>query len=766
MSFFSFVFFCFVVVYLCGGMNSMKKYVELALRKEKKPVSLNKIIHRIEKILSDERMQDVFLSDSEKINVFQILEDGVKQYDVYKTPSNNYISMMKTSFRKGRFYGDRTGAGKVSVVTSYLDRDGKIHVQETKYNVSKDDTNGSIDGDFVLIDINVNDNTSKVIQVLDRQLEMIPGEVYRVGNSYFVRPVDKKKQGLMIALEDDAIEGERVAVTLKEQTGSNFYIGEIKKVFNHKDDPNEDILWEAFKHGIDNDFSKESLEQLEHIPNTVRDIDRIGREDLTDWEIFTIDGIDTKDMDDAISCHMNKDGNYVLGVHITDVASIIPKGSPLDIDAFQKGNSYYLGGTVLPMTPHKISNGIGSLNPYVDRMAISCIMEISPDGDVLCYRISPTIIHSKMKMSYDKVNQLLKNHVVDSDYAEFEDTLRLMEKLSLILRRKRLKNGAIEFNRSELKAVYNEEGKAIDFSLREQDVAENLIEEFMLAANETVDRDLSERGLPCVHRVHDTPNEDKIAQLLQFLEAVNLPYREYSAEDLAYDKNAYQKFVKYLSDTGRLSDLLLTESIKCMSRAKYSSENIGHYGLSKDYYCHFTSPVRRYSDLTVHRILWDCVFHSPSSKVLKEWSEKVPEIAEKTSRMERVADEAERDVLRMQCAEYMSNHIGEEYEATIISVSDDCILVQLDNLIEGVIRLRNMTGNYVYSPETYSIISLDNKDCYTVGDRLLVKVKDASKELKRIDFEILDKLYDTPIQNEENIHQVVKIKAKKESRNH
>ena len=180
----SFFFFCFVVVYLCGGMNGMKKYVELALRKEKKPVSLNKIIHRIEKILSDERMQDVFLSDSEKLDVFHILEDGVKQYDVYKTPSNNYISMMKTSFRKGRFYGDRTGAGKVSVVTSYLDRDGKINVQEAKYNVSKDDTNGCIDGDFVLIDINVNDNTSKVIQILDRQLEMIPGEVYRVGNSY------------------------------------------------------------------------------------------------------------------------------------------------------------------------------------------------------------------------------------------------------------------------------------------------------------------------------------------------------------------------------------------------------------------------------------------------------------------------------------------------------------------------------------------------------------------------------------------------------
>ena len=600
-------------------------------------------------------------------------------------------------------------------------------------------------------------------KILERKLEYIPGEVYSIGENYFVKPIDKRKQGITIALEGEAIEGERVAVSLKEQTSNNFYIGEVVKVFNHKDDPDEDILWEAFKHGVDNDFSKESLAQLEDIPSEVRDIDRIGREDLTSWEIFTIDGADTKDMDDAISCTIDKDGNYILGVHITDIASIVLEDSPLDLDAFRKGNSFYLGGTVLPMFPHKISNGIGSLNPYVDRLTISCIMKINPKGEIISHRISPTIIRSRLKMTYDKVNAVLKDGIIDPDYREFADTLKIMQRLSYVLRKNRLLSGSAEFNRPELQTLRDENQKVSGFRLRMQDVGENLIEEFMLAANRTVDKDLSDRGVPFLHRVHGSPNEAKIQELLKMLEAINLPFVKYSAEELANDKIAYQQFIEHISNSGRLSDLLSTEAIKCMSRAKYSQENIGHYGLATDYYCHFTSPVRRDADLTDQRIIWDMIFRKDNRQTNREkWEKKLPEIAEQTSRQERVADDCERDVLRMLCAEYMEDHIGEEFDGIVIGVSSECLLVQLDNMMEGTVRVRDMKGTYVHSPESYSIVPLDGGESYYIGDRLHLKLKNASKELKRIDFEILEKIHETQVQNSDSIQLAAKIKAKKE----
>ena len=736
----------------------MRDYIERALLKEKKAASCDKIISRIEKIKTEEKLKEVFLTVEEKNEVINELNKLVDEYEVYKTPSNNYILMKKTTFRKGRFYGDKGGGGRVSVINSYTDREGRLNVTTDKYDISREYTNGAIDGDFVLIDTA---NNCKVVKILDRKLDYIPGEIYRIGNSYFLKPVDRKKQGITIAIMGDAVEGQRVAVSLVSQSSDDFYIGKIVKTFEHRDDPNEDILWEAFKHGVDNSFSLDSLKQLEYIPSEIRGIDRIGREDLTNWEIFTIDGNDTKDMDDAVSCTINNRGNYILGIHITDVASIIPEGSPLDKDAFIKGNSYYLGGTVLPMTPHKISNGIGSLNPNVDRLAISCICEISPSGEIINYRITPSVINSKLKMTYEKVNDILKNNIIDKDYIDFKDTLLLMQKLSLILRKKRFSDGSIEFNKSELKSKYID-GKISGFDIRIQDYAENLIEEFMLVANEAVDKELSRKKLPCIHRIHSTPNSEKIIQLLKLLEAVNLPFDDYSPEKLCSDRNAYQKLIEHISNSGHLSSILMTEAVKCMSRAKYSRENIGHYGLAKDNYCHFTSPVRRYADLTVHRILWDCVFNKdncPNGRI--KWEKKISEIAERTTYTERVADECERDVLRMLCAEYMQNHIGEEFNGIITSLSSERIDIELDNLMEGNIRVRDLKGNYIYSPDTYTLVSLEGEDDYTIGDYLKLKLKSASKETKRIDFTVIEKIKNTKINNSDEINYKVKINAKK-----
>lgn len=741
----------------------MKNYLELALKKEKKPASFEKLVARIERLKSEELMREVHLTDSEKAELRKILDDLVQEYEVYQTPSDNYVLLSKTSFRKGRFYGDRNGGGRVFVSSSYTDRNGDLVVKDEKYEIIKDQTNGAIDGDFVLIDTGCKGGFNRVEKVLDRKLESIPGEVYRVGASYFVRPVDKRKQGITIALQGEAIEGERVAVLLEQQTSDNFYIGKITRTFNHKDDPNEDILWEAFKHGVDNDFSKESYEQLEHIPGELRDIDRIGREDLTDWEIFTIDGIHTKDMDDAISCTVNEKGNYVVGIHITDIASIVPENSALDKDALRKGNSFYLGGTVFPMFPHQISNGIGSLNPGVDRMTISTIVELTPEGKIVNARISPTIIRSRLKMNYDTVNKIFKDGVVPHDYIPFENSLNLMKKVALILRKNRMIEGSQEFDRGELGVYRDRNTKKIVLDYRTQDIAENLIEEFMVLGNKVVNKEMEKKGIPFIHRVHDTPSQDKIVELLKLLEAINLPFTKYSADELAESKKAYQELTQHIMGGGRLASVLSTEAIKCMSRAKYSAENIGHYGLATPNYSHTTSPVRRDADLTAQRIMWDCVFNTKDLEKKKEkWAKKLPAICEQVSRQERVADDTERDVVRMLCAEYMEDFIGQEFEGIVTGVSGDCLNVQLDNMIEGTVRVYDLPGTYVYSPESYSIVSLDNHDNYVIGDQLRLRLKSSSKETKKIDFEVLGKISETQVENADMIHKAAKIKARNE----
>ncbi len=740
----------------------MREYVERVFRKEKKPIDIDRIYLKVSHLLESERDDFTKLSKEEKEEIRSIIEDGVKNYRYIKTPNDRYISILKTSFRKGRFHGNRSGAGMVISTISYIDRDGNHVVKEQKTSILRDNCSGAIDGDLVLVDIGRNGEKPKIEKIINRNLENVMGEVIRIGTNYFVKPIDKKKQFLTIALEGEAIEGQRVAVSLKKQTSDDFYIGEITRVFNHKDDPDEDILWEAFKCGIDDQFSKESLTQVDNLPQSVRDMDKVGREDLTDWEIFTIDGEDTKDIDDALSCKKLPNGNYLVGVHIADVDYYVPEGSPLDMDAFKKGTSNYLAGKVIPMFPHKLSNGICSLNPYVERLTMSCIMEVSPKGKVVRHRIVPSVIRSRLKMSYTKVNQLLKDGIIDPEYEEHKDTLIMLNKLALILRKNRLRNGAIEFNRPELKLLFDENGEVSGFDVRRQDVGENLIEEFMLLANETVDKHLSDLGYPCLHRVHGKPNEERLDRFLQMLSAINLPYMNYNAEECCAVPKALQGLAEHIKNTGRLSNMLSTNMVRCMSRARYSPINIGHNGLAKKNYCHFTSPIRRYPDLTVHRILKTCCFGKHPRVEARKWEAKLPEIGNQSSKMERIEDDAEQQTLAMRCSEFMAKHIGDIYEGTIIGLSDRGIQVQLDNMVEGRIRTRDMKGDYVYNPVTFTLLSLDGGEDYYIGDRLLVKVKDASKEEKTIDFSVEKKLDENKTIHSKRHNQLMKTRAKKE----
>ena len=738
----------------------MKKYVDYVLKKSKKPINLEKVFFKVEELLQTDDNSFYSLSLSDKYKIEEVLEKGIEDYDYIKTPNDRYTAINKTSFRKGRFYGNRNNEGFVISRLDYTNKEGNHVVKEEKFVINRDSSNNAIDGDLVLIDTGGKGVKPKVCKIIERNLEKIMGEVERIGNSYFVKPIDKKKKALTIAIEGEAIEGQRVAVNLKQQTSDNFYIGEITRVFNHKDDPDEDILWEAFKCGIDDQFSKESIEQLKFIPNKVLDTDKIGREDLTDLKIFTIDGADTKDIDDALSIRTLPNGHYEVGVHIADVSHYVTEGSALDKDAYKKGTSNYLANKVIPMLPHELSNGICSLNPYVERLTLSCIMELNKNGEVVNYRITPAVIKSNLKMTYDKVNDILKYGKIDPEYEEFTNELVTLNKLALILRKNRILNGAIEFDRPELKLLFDKKGKVSDFSLRNQDFGENLIEEFMVLANETVDKHLSMNDYPCAHRVHDQPNEERLGDFLRLLDAINIPF-DYDAEDCANSSYVLQSLTEHIKKGNSLSNMLSTQLIRCMSRAKYSAINIGHNGLAKDYYCHFTSPIRRYPDLTVHRIVKDSLNTEDMSWVkAKKWESKLPEICMQSSRMEKIADEAENQVLYMKCSEYMKKHIGEEYKATVIGLSDRNIQIQLDNMVEGRVRMKDINSHYTYNPTTYTLISLENKENYYIGDRLLVKVLRANKEEKTIDFSVVKKLKENTIDDYERSNQEAKHRAK------
>ena len=737
----------------------MKKYLDLVINKAKKAISIEKIYEKIENVLKEEYGEDYILDDDSKKEIDLCLNEAVENNEIIVTSNNNYISIKKSSFRKGIFYGDKKGNGEVTVVSSYISKDdGKKVITESKYSISKDQSFGAIDGDTVLIDIGNNIVCPKVVKILERNLENIAGEIYRVGANYYVKPVDKKKQNLLISLDGQHIEGQRVLVKLNKQTSSSSYIGEIVSTLEHKDDPDNDILWEAMKCGIDAKFSDASLEQVKTIPQSVSDTDKIGRCDLTDWEIFTIDGADTKDIDDALSCRILPNNHVEVGVHIADVPYYVKKDTALDKDAFKRGNSYYLGGKVIPMLPHELSNGICSLNPQVERLAKSCIIELDENGDVVNYSIQPTVIRSRMKMTYDNVNKILKGEEYPPEYEEHVNTLKLLNKIALKLRSKRVNSGAVEFNRPEIYFKMDDQHQIVDFIPRKCDLAENLIEEFMLLANKTVDKHIVDNEYPCIHRIHDTPNYERLAEYFNLLNVVNMPFHKYSIDECACDSKALQELAEHIKQDEKLSNVLALRLVKCMSRAKYSIENIGHFGLSTPYYTHFTSPIRRYSDLTIHRILND--IYDESSHTLQYDDASLSEIAAQTTRTEKVADDAEEEVLRMKCSEYMAKHIGEEFEATITGVSDKTICVELDNLIEGRVKTKSLHGGYIYNPETFTLVSVEGRENYYFGDRVKVKLVAASKEDKTIDFEILEKIHENYIDDVEDSNSALIYKTK------
>ena len=568
------------------------------------------------------------------------------------------------------------------------------------------------------------------------------GEIYFVNNKPFVKLEDKNKK-LDIRLDEKStnglVEGTKVIVSITKEMSRNKYMGRVTTVIGHKDDPGVDIKLVAYKYNIYEEFSKKALEQTDEIPNVVSDSELKGRTDLTKEVIFTIDGDDTKDIDDAISYRF-EDGLHVLGVHIADVSYYVTENSYLDKDALSRGTSSYLADSVIPMLPHKLSNGICSLNEGVIRLTQSCVMKINNDGNVVDYDIFPSFIKSRKKMTYKKVNDIIMRNIVDPNYEEFSDILKQMNDLAHILRRNKVKRGYIDFDLDEAKIIVDGYKNVVGIEKRVREDAERMIEDFMIAANETVATHIYNMDLPFIYRVHDIPNADKIDK---FLKLISLLGYKVTGKIKDLTPVSMQKLLNQLKDVPQYK-MLSSMLLRSMRKAVYQKDNIGHFGLGSKCYTHFTSPIRRYPDLEVHRLLRKYLYENKiDNETIDYYNSNLDYIATQASEREQASVDAEREVDDMKMAEYMENHIGEEFDGVISGVESFGLFVELDNLIEGLVQVNSLKGDYYnYVEELLCLIGQNTKKRYSLGDKVRVKVVGASKEARTIDFELVGDKYD------------------------
>ena len=657
------------------------------------------------------------------LKVLNQMEDSLK---IYRTKKNNYLLFTNSHLKLGTMIANKKGYGFVDI-----DGDDDVFVAPTNMN-------GAIHGDRVVVEITSPkgiDLEGRIVKIVDRKFKQMVGEVYFNKNVPYV-DLDDERVKITIKLDKTmgAMPGHKVLVKITNKLKDNNYKGEVIKILGHKNDPGVDILSITNEMGIPDTFSDEVMKEVDNLPDEVLEKDLIGRTDLRDEMIFTIDGDDTKDIDDAISIEKIGD-NYKLGVHIADVSYYVRPNTALDSEAFDRGTSVYLADRVIPMLPHKLSNGICSLNPNVDRLALSCIMQIDKNGNVVDYDILQTVIRSRKQMTYKNVNKILEENIVPEGYEEYEEKLRLMLDLAHILRKNKENRGYIDFDIDESKIIVDDKGKAIDVTLRYRGEGEKLIEDFMIVANETVATHIYYMELPFIYRIHGEPNEEKINNFMRFLNILGYKVKE----DLhKLTPKTMQNILGQLKDKKEfhlLSSLLL----RSMQKAIYDTNNIGHFGIASKCYTHFTSPIRRYPDTTVHRLLHTYIFdNNINNETINFYERELPFVAEHTSGMERRSIECERAVDDMKKAEYMMDHIGEEYEGIISSVMPFGMFVELPNLIEGLVRLDSIKGDYyTYDETTFTVRGNKDKRGFRLGDSVKVRVVAADKEKRTIDFEVV-----------------------------
>ena len=695
--------------------------------------SILEILKKSDSALSVHELEDrLGINDVEGLkSLLKVLNELEDNLSIYRTNKNNYMLFNNSHLKVGKMIGNKKGYG-------FVDIEGDEDVFVAALNM-----NGAIHGDRVIVEIISKkglDLEGRIVKIVDRKFKQMVGEFYYDDKVPKVK-LDEQKVNIDIIVDKNktmgAMNGHKVLIKICEKLKGNCYKAQVIKILGHKNDPGVDILSIVNKYGINDTFSDEVMDEVQKLPNEVSEEEIVGRRDLREKQIFTIDGDDTKDIDDAISIDILDNTNYKLGVHIADVSYYVKENSKIDEEAYDRGTSVYLADRVIPMLPHKLSNGICSLNPNVDRLAISCEMEINHKGEVVSYDIFESVIRSKKQMTYKCVNKILEENIVPDGYEPYVESLKKMMELSKILRDYKTRRGCIDFNIEEAKIIVNDKGEAIDVVLRNRGVGEKLIEDFMIAANETVASCIYFMNLPFVYRIHGEPNEEKINNFLKFISIlgykVNGKIKEITPKEM-------QRILKQLSDKKEFS-ILSRLLLRSMQKAVYDKKNIGHFGIASKCYTHFTSPIRRYPDTTVHRLLRTYLFnHQTDNDTIEYWDNKLPFLTEHSSNKERDSIECEREVDDMKKAEYMEKYIGFEYDGMISSIMSFGIFVELPNSVEGLVKIDDLTNDtYVFDEETFSLRGKKDKRGYRLGDNVRVKVKAANKEAKTVDFIIVKK---------------------------
>ena len=657
----------------------MKEQIIETLKNDTKAQSIKEIKERLG-IKSFEKLEEL-----EK-NLEELTKDGI----VHESRQHEFLLMKNTKTLKcGKLHINKSGNGFVEIGNGIPD----IFIKEAYLN-------GAINNDFVEVDLVNNKGILeyKVLKVLKRDLTNLVGEMVKRKNKLIFKPDDEKLDIIVNITKESkkqCVEGHKVLVEIIKEISKKNFLGKVTKIIGHKNDPGVDIISIALRHGIEIEFNENVKNELKYIPSEVTEDELKNRVDLTSKMIFTIDGDDTKDIDDAISIEKDND-IYTLGVHIADVSHYVKIGSSLYESAFARGTSSYLADTVIPMIPHQLSNGICSLNPNVIRLTISCEMKINSKGKVLEYDIFPSYIKSRKQMTYKNVNKILMENTIPEGYEEYADSLKEMKELANILRKEKESRGYIDFGLDEAKVIQDKNGKAIDIVKRTSGDGEKLIEDFMIAANETVATHINNMDLPFIYRVHDIPNTEKIEDFKNLIKQLgyNININTNKITPLTM-----QQILNDLRDKKEftiLSDMLL----RSMKKAIYSTTNIGHFGLALTNYTHFTSPIRRFPDLTVHRLLRTYLFEKRIDMETINFNQKyLIDVATNSSETEVASIEAERDVLDMKMAEYMEDHIGEKYKGIISGVTNFGMFIELENLVQGLVHISTLDGYYNYVPE-------------------------------------------------------------------
>ncbi|SHH21713.1 ribonuclease R [Anaerosphaera aminiphila DSM 21120] len=669
-------------------------------------------------------MKKFNIKNKEKLDFNKLLRELEKSGDLY-FDGKKYIPIDNKNYRKGIVQGNKRGFGFL------LQEDEDIFI-------SSDNMRSALDGDEVIVKMSENKKGDSaeavVIAVVKRANEKLVGTFQDKKSFGFVIPdEDKFSYDVFIPKKEmsGARDGQKVIIKIEKWPEKNKKPeGKVIQVLGYADERGVDILSIAASLDLPMEFDKRTLKLASNIPNSVVESDLEGREDLRALKTFTIDGRDSKDFDDAVSIEKLDNGNLSLGVHIADVSHYVKEADEIDNEAYRRGNSIYLVDKVVPMLPEELSNGICSLNEGLDRLTLSVIMEIDKKGKVVNNKIVESVICSNKRLIYDDVSDFIEGIRVDESVLGLEEELKSMDELANILRKKRMDRGAIDFDFPEAEIIVDENGRPVEINREERRVANKLIEEFMLVCNETVAEQYFWMEIPFLYRIHEEPEEEKITTLNAVIRHLG-----YKLNTQNLDSKSFQELIDEVKGKDE-SIFVSTLVLRSLKKARYSEVREIHFGLAAKYYSHFTAPIRRYSDLTIHRIIKDVLNNKLTDGRVDYLNSVLPEVAKHVSATERTAQEAERMVESVKMAEYMESKIGEEYPAFISSITSFGMFAQLDNTIEGLISYQRMSEYYEFNENEYTAVSRDTGKVYKIGDRVKVKVVNTNTTRGTIDFEI------------------------------